>query len=80
MGFYFFLFEIDGVEYECRVPDIRLFSLLSVFPFYYYLRYLVRNNRSFVFVAIVFLLSVFYILKVTVFASAEYQYESVYFS
>ena len=75
------MFEIDGVEYECRVPDIRLFSafirisVLLLSPLFSLV-----NNRSFVFVAIVFLLSVFYILKVTVFASAEYQYESVYFS
>ena len=79
-GFISFCLRLMVLNMSVVYRIFDYFLLLSVFPFYYYLRYLVRNNRSFVFVAIVFLLSVFYILKVTVFASAEYQYESVYFS
>ncbi len=56
------------------------FLLLSIFPVYYYLRYLIRNRHRFVFLVIIFLLSAFYALKTTVFASAEYLYKSVYFS
>lgn len=55
------------------------FLILSLFPFYFYLRYLLRNNCRFAFVSIIFLFSLLYALKVTVFARNEYLYESVYF-
>ena len=61
-----------------RIFDYFLF--LSVFPFFYYLRYLFRNNRRLVFMVILFLLSAFYALKVIVFARSEYLYKSIYFS
>lgn len=55
------------------------FLILSIFPLYYYLRHLFCRNRKFWFLTITFLLSLFYILKVTLFANSEYLYKSVYF-
>lgn len=83
------LFKWGIVSFCLRVMVLNLdvlyrifdyFLLLSIFPLYYYLRYLVWNNRCFAFIVIIFLLSAFYALKTTVFASAEYLYESIYFS
>ncbi len=79
-GFLSFCLRLMVLNMSIVYRMFDYFLLLSIFPLYYYLRYLVRNNRRFVFVVILFLLSVFYALKVTIFASAEYLYESVYFS
>lgn len=79
-GFISFCLRLMVLNMSVVYRIFDYFLLLSIFPFYYYLRYLFRNNRRLVFVVIIFLLSVFYALKVTAFAYGEYLYESVYFS
>lgn len=78
-GFWSFCMRLMILNLSVVGRIFDYFLILSIFPFYYYLRYLFRNNRRFQFVIIISLLSLFYGLKVTVFARSEYLCKSVYF-
>lgn len=78
-GFVSFCLRLAVLNLDILYRVFDYFLLMSVFPLYYYLRYLIRTGRRFVFLAILLLLTLFYALKTMVFASAEYLYDSIYF-
>lgn len=82
------LFKCGWIAFCLRLSFINLmlvsrvvdyFLLLSILPLTFYLYNLFESRKHFLFVSIVFCLSIFYALKVTIFAQAEYLYDSIYF-
>lgn len=76
IGFCFRL-SLLNLTLVARIADY--FLILSIFPILLYIDYLCRSHKTFLFVVILFFLSIFYCLKVTYFAHAEYLYNSIYF-
>lgn len=82
------LFKSGWIAYCIRLSLLNLtlvaritdyFLILSIFPILLYINYLYKLYKVFLFLAILMGLSVFYGLKVTVFARGEYLYNSIYF-
>lgn len=55
------------------------FLIFSIFPLLYYLTELTKEKKLFLYISIVTFLSALYYLKVVMFASGEYLYNSIYF-
>lgn len=69
--------SVINVTIISRVSDY--FLILSIFPILLYLDHLMVVRKTFLFVSIIFFLSLFYSLKITIFATGEYLYQSIYF-
>lgn len=81
-------FKLGWISFCLRISVMNLsvvnrlfdyFLILSIFPLLLYLSHLYERKRIFLFLSIVFFFSLFYCVKVTVFARSEYLYDSVYF-
>ena len=81
------LFKLGWIAFCLRLGLINLtiitritdyFLIMSIYPILLYLSYLIKTKHSFLFISITFFLSLFYCLKVTLFASKEYLYNSIY--
>ena len=82
------LFKVGWISFCMRLSFINLtivnritdyFLLLSVFPLVLYLYHLFERGQKFVFISILAFLSFFYCIKVTIFSTGEYLYNSIYF-
>lgn len=69
--------SLINIPIVSRITDYAL--ILSILPLYLYLSHIMKEKHMFLFVSILFLLSLFYCLKVTHFATGEYLYNSIYF-
>ena len=69
--------SLINIPIVSRITDYAL--ILSIFPLYLYLSHIMKDKHTFLFVSIIFLLSIFYCLKVTLLATGEYLYNSIYF-
>lgn len=61
-----------------RINDY--FLLLSIFPVYFLMIYLLKSKKYSLFIAVILYIIVPYILKVTILAEAEYLYKSILFN
>lgn len=82
------LFKCGWIAFCLRLSLVNLsivsrifdyFLILSVFPLLQYLYCLFKARKTFLFLCIIFGLTLFYCVKVTIFARAEYLYKSIYF-
>ena len=82
------LFKWGWIAFCCRISVMNLsiinrlfdyFLILSVFPLLLYLYHLFKTRKNLLFVSIIFLFSLFYAIKVIIFARGEYLYNSIYF-
>lgn len=82
------LFKWGIISFVIRIALLNLalinrlsysFVLISMFPLYYYIIYLMKNN-PYRFSFIISLILIFYAFKVIIFPSGEYIYQSIMFS
>lgn len=82
------LFKVGWIAFCMRLSFINLtiisritdfFLFLSIFPLVLYLYHLFERGQKLIFVSILTFLSFFYCLKVTIFSTGEYLYDSIYF-
>lgn len=82
------LFKVGWIAFCMRLSFINLtiisritdyFLLLSIFPLVFYLYHLFERGQKFIFIFMITFLSFFYCLKVTIFSTGEYLYDSIYF-
>lgn len=82
-----YLYMVGFVSYALRLFFLQniiftrvgnLFVLLSVFPLYFYLKYLYESNQKGKFALISCTFVLFYMLKILLFPIDEYAYQSVY--
>ncbi len=82
-----FKWGIIGFAFKIAVTNIGLinrislvFSIISLFPLYYYLKHLINNRKSIIFSIITSFLILFYSVKVILFPIKEYDYHSFFFN
>ena len=82
------LFKWGWIAFCMRISVMNLsivnrlfdyFLILSIFPLLIYLYHLFVAKKNFMFVSLVLFFSLFYSLKVLIFARGEYLYNSIYF-